>query len=630
MNHPSHITLRGSKWHFRRRLPGSPHVIQFPLGTSDRERASRLAARLADEMDTMLEKLLIDREEIPAAMLATYVSFCTRRIALELTRMRRRERTRGDAPADAAIRIEIRRKVIEFLAVDGVTIDFPKHRVSEFPTPEELEIAMEIHDHECRWVQKSVRAPHYKQAASMILGTPDKSAGQLAQLKEGYIQAKISAFNSVYPPPSVTADAVLELAPIRIEPVQPPPAQTAAVPIIILTEGVTLHDGDLTHEILDMQFAIARGSKEDLDRSPKTHPFSYDIAGVCERGIKRDIEKGKIDEETADSRRSSVKLFMFITGTQLITEIEQYHLAIFVKTMKSLRKNFNKSSKDRKRRLTEVLADAKLLPPDEVGRDPGTVNRHLEVVGALVSYARTTEGVPVDRDIDTSQLRAVELKRARDKRDAFQRDEVITLFKHFIWHGCKNETRRQDPGGLILKDGLFWVPLIVHYTGARLEEIAGLPAAAVMQQGNHWGFDIRPHEERRLKNLQSERLIPVHEHLIELGLIDHRGRMLARKEDFLFPELRPNSSKIPFHKPIMYNWNHARKMQLKEAAKRLTMHSLRHYVNITLKSNKSIEKSVRLDILGHAAVDLNEEVYTAGASFSEKLNAINSIPMAFS
>ena len=203
MNHPSHLTLRGSKWHFRRRLAGSPHVIQFPLGTSDRERANRLAARLADEMDAMLEKLLIDREEISAEMLATYVDFCTRRIALELTRMRRRERTRGDAPADTAIRIEIRRKVIGFLAADGVTINFPTHRIPEFSTPEELEIAMEIHSHECSWVHKSTRAPRYKYAASLILGTSEKSTGQLAQLKEGYIQAKVSAFDSVYPPPMV-------------------------------------------------------------------------------------------------------------------------------------------------------------------------------------------------------------------------------------------------------------------------------------------------------------------------------------------------------------------------------------------------------------------------------------------
>lgn len=631
MNPPSHLALRTSKWHFRRRLPGSSHVIQIPLGTTDRERASRIAARLADGMDAMLEKLLIDREEIPAEMLATYVDFCTRRIALELTRMRRRERTRGDAPADAAIRTEIRRKVISFLAEDGVTIDFPAHRVREFATPEELEIAMEIHSHECLWVQKSIKAPHYKYAASLILGTSEKSTGQLAQLKEGYIQAKVSAFDSVYPPPAERV--IVGSTDGEVPPSAPVPPQVAApispVGHIILTDGLMLHDGPLTHEILDAQFAIAKNSEEDLDRSPKTEPFSFDIAGVCERGIKRDIDKGKIDDETADSRRSSVKLFMFITGVQLITEVEQYHLAIFIKTMKYLRKNFNKSSRDRKKRLPEVLAEAKLLPPEEIGRDPGTVNRHLEVMGALVTYARTTEYIPVDRDIDTSQLRAVELKRARDKRDAFRRDEVVTLFKHHIWHGCKNETRRQDPGSLVQKDGLYWIPLIVHYTGARLEEIAGLPVEAVMQQGNNWGFDIRPHEERRLKNLQSERLIPVHEHLIELGLIDHRDRMLDRKEHFLFPELRPKSSKIPFHKPIMYNWNNARVMQLKESAKRLTMHSLRHYVNITLKSNKSIEKSVRLDILGHAAVDLNEEVYTAGASFSEKSDAINSIPRAF-
>lgn len=111
----------------------------------------------------------------------------------------------------------------------------------------------------------------------------------------------------------------------------------------------------------------------------------------------------------------------------------------------------------------------------------------------------------------------------------------------------------------------------MHYTGARVEEIAGLPAAAVLPEGNAWGLDIRPHEERRLKNFQSERLLPIHDQLIELGLIEQRDRMLASKQEYLFPGLRPNNPKYPFHKAMRYNWNEARKMQLGDAAEGLTL-----------------------------------------------------------
>lgn len=96
----------------------------------------------------------------------------------------------------------------------------------------------------------------------------------------------------------------------------------------------------------------------------------------------------------------------------------------------------------------------------------------------------------------------------------------------------------------------------------------------------------------------------------------------------MFPELEP-TGKSPFSRKMKYNFDKARDIQLGGRAEVLTMHSLRHRVNITLKSNRNIEKSVRMDILGHAAEDLNEEVYSEGTPFFDKLMAINSIPRAF-
>jgi len=584
---------------------------------------------MSDEIDVMFEHLLVDKDEIPEHLIAQYIDFCMRRTVIYLKQARRESRMSMEAPADVARHDEIRRKVLAFLVEDGLNNILPPHRIAEFPNPGDLKDAMWIHARECKRVATSLKNPNFRYAADRIFGMDSKTEGQIYQINQAYLTARAAVYDDVYPPrPEILND--IEKGSHDVPPGEPDVAQhEQANTNTLLTDGVTLHDGALTHEILDDQFAKARASNEALDRSPKSNPFSHDLAGVCERSIKRDLASGKIDEKTADSRRMSLKLFSFLTSVQLVTEVEQHHLAIFIKAMKTLPKNFNRSIHDRRKTLASVLAEARLLPDDKLGRDPGTMNRHLETVGALISYARVQERIPVDPDIDTSQLRVIETKRARYKRESFQRDEVVTLFRHHIWHGCKNETRRQEHGNLVLKDGLFWVPLIVHYTGARLEEIAGIPASAVMEHGKDWGFDIRPHEERRLKNLQSERLLPVHEHLIELGLIEHRDRIIAGNEEFLFPELRPKSSKLPFHKAMKYNWDKARFMQLGAAAEGLTMHSMRHYVNITLKGNKAVEKSVRLDILGHAAVDLNEEVYTAGASFGEKLEAINSIPRAF-
>ncbi|MCL3882667.1 hypothetical protein [Marivita sp. GX14005] len=621
-------------------------MIQIPLGTSDREVAARLSLRLTAEFEMTLDRLLRADRLIPEELIAKYFDFCLRRIVLDLSTRSRRTRMSGKITPVDRRHEEITRKVVRDMIQDGLSVDLPPHRIPEYATPDDLEIAMTAQRQQFAFISRSARRPHFKAAASMIVGTSERSSDQDLQLTEAFLHAHATALEIIEKEPKEKAtiaaarsaevlSGLYRSSPSYVEPAlssytSPPGNNRIQIdPPVLLTDGVSLISNPLTHALLDAQFDAARSSDELLDRSPRTQPFGHDLAGACERSIKRAQAAGKMDDKTADGRRMSIKLFMFVSGLQLVTEVEQHHLSIFVKALKALPRNFNRSLHDRKKSYSQVVAEAKSLPVDKLGRDPGTINRHLETIGAVLSHARVQDKIEVDRDIDTAALRVPETKRARNKRDAFERTEVMQLFEHHIWRGCRSNVRRHEAGDVIVKDGLYWVPLIVHYTGARLEEIAGLPVTAIMPHETDWGFDIRPHEERRLKNLQSERLLPVHEHLLELGLVEHWNSMIAQKDEFLFPELRPKSQKLPFHKAMKYNWDKARRMQLGSKAEGLTMHSLRHYVNITLKDNKAIEKFVRLDILGHAAVDLNEEVYTEGSSFEQKMSAINSIPRAF-
>ena len=310
-----------------------------------------------------------------------------------------------------------------------------------------------------------------------------------------------------------------------------------------MTPGVSLIKGDMTMDAITEQFTRARDADEVTDRDPETEPFGIDVAGACERSIKAHTAIGRLDQKTADSRRSRLGVFMLLTGVQSIPEIRQHHLRIFVEQMKRLPWSFLKSSRDGRLTLAEVQARANGLPNDDLGRAPSKINSYLDTLNSVLTYARSNEGTEVDMRIDTSILRLPETKRARGKRAAFNVEERRRLFEHPIWQGCKSAARRHDTGPDVVKDGLFWVPLIVAYTGGRMEEVAGLPVGAIIEDEGGWGIDIRPHEERRLKNLQSTRLIPIHEHLEELGLVQHQRRMAARGEKHLFPELTPTSEK---------------------------------------------------------------------------------------
>lgn len=653
MRHATYLILRGEIFHFRRRLPGSAATtLQISLWTSDRNEAARMAARINFEIESMLERLAQNKQLMPQELIAKYFDFCVKRLVAEISTRHRMAMMSADTPSITSQAADIRRKVVSFMLEDGLSRTLPPHRLGEFSNALELEIALDQHEKATAYVQVSQKLPPYKAAASSILGTTDPNSLQLDQLREAFLFAYSAALEALEKKPGEMANAAMAHAQFVVSAQNrasftnphlphapealPPSAQKSPVATILpsantplLTTGLKLISGNLTYELLDLQFASACASQEQIDRSPKSDPFSFDLAGVCERSIRRAKESGKMDSKTADARRSSIKLFAFVTGLQLVTEIEQHHIAVFTKALKTIPKNFNRSVHDRRRTYSEIVAIAASMPPEELGREPGTVNRHLDTIGAILDYARVQDKISIDRDIDTAPLRAAEIKRARDKRNAFRREDVINVFSHPIWQGCQSDTRRQIKGNTIKQDGLFWVPLIVHYSGARLEEIAALPVEAILPAADSFGFDIRPHEERRLKNLQSERLIPIHGHLIELGLLEHRQLMRSRGEVYLFPELRPNSSKAPFGKSIKYNWDKALLAQLRGNSRKLSMHSLRHYVNGTLMADRSIPRDVRLDILGHAAVDLNEEVYSEGAEFSEKERAINTIPRAF-
>lgn len=84
------------------------------------------------------------------------------------------------------------------------------------------------------------------------------------------------------------------------------------------------------------------------------------------------------------------------------------------------------------------------------------------------------------------------------------------------------------------RDGKFWVPLIALYSGLRLGEIVQLLAADLREEQGVWFFDVTKGEDKSLKTANSERRVPVHPQLLELRLLELKG-----KNKRLFPDIEP-------------------------------------------------------------------------------------------
>ena len=661
----SFLYTQRNRLYFRRRIPTFSTTfapILISLGTTDENLALKLVEQLVTEFDRMLDGFLFVRPELPAQLVAKYLKHCLTRIVTDFRRQNRMARMTGriskfDDEYKALYKI-----VINSLIEDGLRKEMPVVRIDYGWTPDQLQNAMIIYDRERAAMLSKENTDRICEEFTALTGQGTESLEHMGQLREAHLQALQGAFlatehdnagqevkctehgSGLSNQPAAGRYVIDQDSHVHCEfksnryieyDTQAADKKQNVTPLtakdLVLTKDVEIIHEPLTLAALNQQFKAAECCNETLYRSPKTSPYGVDIAGACERSIKVKMRDGKIDQKTADSYRARLKLFCLLTNVQTVTELEPFHINVFLENLDRLPVNFNRSVYDANLELKHILARAETMPESEVGRSPSSVNGHLDAIGSVLTHAISNEKSAVDKDIKTSLSRRPEQKRGRKRRNAFQRDEITRLFQHPVWTGCQSSDRRHQKGNSIEKDGLFWVPLIAYYTGGRMEEIAGLTVDAIVPTNGHYGFDIRPNEQRRLKNLQSERSIPVHQHLIKLGLLEHLARMKSANETYLFPELLPTSAKKKFLSSLTYNWKQLRDMQLNGNPRKLDGHSLRHSFNQTLKLEKLIAKDVRLDILGHAGIDLNDEVYgdADGMPFELKKEAIDLIPWAF-
>lgn len=159
---------------------------------------------------------------------------------------------------------------------------------------------------------------------------------------------------------------------------------------------------------------------------------------------------------------------------------------------------------------------------------PETKNRNLYRVRAVIAHG-------VDHhDLDAKMLS--HLKTAKGKRSGggkvksylpFTDDELKLLFH--------SEFYRENS---FKKASQFWLPMLGLYTGARLEELAGLHLASFSTVDGYPSMrlsDLDTTDEG--KNEHAPREVPIHPELIKAGLLDYVEFLRVEGQERLFPEI---------------------------------------------------------------------------------------------
>nr|WP_282450109.1 site-specific integrase [Microbulbifer sp. CAU 1566] len=182
---------------------------------------------------------------------------------------------------------------------------------------------------------------------------------------------------------------------------------------------------------------------------------------------------------------------------------------------------------------------------DEKRVASNTVKKDVRLFQSLFSVA--VDHHYIEENPFTGSLKRVARKAAKSspKKTGYSDADLKRVFSSNLFLYRFEPVRKIDTDyGL----SLFWVPLICYYTGARLNEVAQLHLSDVKQEEGIWCIDINPNaDDKRTKNGEP-RLVPIHQHLIDLGFLDYveegRRQHKKRKTDTnhrVFPMLRPNT-----------------------------------------------------------------------------------------
>ncbi len=283
-----------------------------------------------------------------------------------------------------------------------------------------------------------------------------------------------------------------------------------------------------------------------------------------------------VSEKTLNDKASVVDLLIRIVGDLPIDQYQRQQAQKFKDTALRLPPRLNQ------------LPDApleELIEKAERTITPTTFNNYLKQLTSVFAYAMR-EGLCEKNPFDG--LRVKQKVKVSELRNRFDTDDLRRLFNSNEL-GSERET----------KPYRYWLPLLGLYTGARLNELCQLYLDDVVTVDGIDCIHIRAlRADQKLKNVTSERIIPIHSKLIELGFLEYVLKQQTEGQERLFSELGLHANHG--YASAVSKW-FARvrdKLGFKGGEDRKDFHSFRHTVADHLKQ-LGVSESLIGGVLGH-------------------------------
>ncbi|MGR0480399.1 MAG: tyrosine-type recombinase/integrase [Candidatus Electronema sp. V4] len=282
----------------------------------------------------------------------------------------------------------------------------------------------------------------------------------------------------------------------------------------------------------------------------------------------------------------------------------------FFSDLKHLPYNFTKRFKD-KMLLAEAIdisrmaskgkhvdVDEKTLNYIMQKNKPTTLNRkYISQLRNLLDYACDCKYLNAN---PISKSRIIPSPKTGSNRGfrPFHYSELEKIFSHEIF--SKKEIKHRKHEYKAFPYFKYWIPILALYSGARETEIAQLRLSDIKIKNDIYYFHVMKSDETTIKTDSSERFVPLHPKVIELGFKKYFEWLKNNGEKYLFPELEgvPTKKGAPvskwFTRFIKLDCNILNESEIS----RVSFHSFRDNFSDEYKQ-KSVPEHIAAGTLGH-------------------------------
>lgn len=305
-----------------------------------------------------------------------------------------------------------------------------------------------------------------------------------------------------------------------------------------------------------------------------------------------------------------IKRFVQLHGDLDVAEINRRHIEDF---RDMLRRMPSRPPNDiRKLPMPEQVAWAEGLDVPRLSQ--AAINKNIGGVKVTLQYAfdETSEIDNRDWRNPCDGFTKKPRKSQKKKIIAFTPEQIAIIFSNKV-----------DRPKTVEK---FWIPVVLYYTGARLDEISQLhvsdikydPVPHIVCENL---YDEDPAIAKKVKSISANRTIPIHRNLIEIGFLDYVAAIGSAGHLHIFPKLphaqarkRGNSVSRSFMRSFREYG------ELNEVtglnSQRLVTHSLRHTFRTAGFRGKLDQEFVQV-VMGH---------YVGGVSWEEYGDEVYRMP----